>query len=171
MNNTFEKCLSYFESLNISGLDNYEILGVEKEILMSIDNVDFVGYIDLLLRNKSTGDIIVIDHKSSGYPLKQDGSIKSDKIHQFESYKNQMYVYSLGIKKEYGVYPRKIVWNHFKDNKVLEIDFSIEEFKDTMKWCEAKIREIKKDELFNPNTEYFFCNVLCNFRKSCEYKE
>ena len=31
------------------------------------------------------------------------------------------------------------------------------------------VEEMKKEELFVPRQEHFYCNNLCAFRHSCEY--
>src|SRR5574344_379288 len=52
MDNTFDKCLDFLCETDGIDENKYEILGVEKEVHFKIGKYDFVGYIDLLLRNK-----------------------------------------------------------------------------------------------------------------------
>ena len=73
MDNTFELCIDYLVNLNLDWLKDYKILGVEKELEINLEGYKFTGFIDLLLEHKDTGEIHVVDHKSSAYPFKKDG--------------------------------------------------------------------------------------------------
>ena len=162
--------LDYFSILDFDWLSDYEILGVEKKCEFKIEGFKFIGYIDLLIRHKETGDIIIIDHKSSEYPLTKKGKVKKKKIKDYENYKRQLYLYSQQIFNEYGVYPKKISWNYFKEQKWLSLDFIKEEFEDSKKWVIDVIKDIYEEEDFIPNLDFFYCHNLCGFRNSCDYK-
>lgn len=170
MSKSYELCADYFAEVDFDWLKDYEILGVEKEIHTEVAGYKFRGFIDLLLRNKDTGEIILIDHKSSSYPMKKNGKsvLKSEKDN-LEKYKRQLYLYSKAVYEEYGKYPDYLEWNHFKDKKVLRIPFSKEEYDEAMLMIEATILAIEKDDEFPAIQDYFFCHQLCNFRASCEY--
>ena len=64
----YDKGIEYLNNIDLD-LDRYEILGVEKEIHFKIEDKDFVGYIDLLVKDKETGEIIIIDHKSASIKI------------------------------------------------------------------------------------------------------
>lgn len=162
--------MNYFETLDFEWLEDYEILGVEKKCLFKIGEKNFVGYIDLLIRHKETKDIIVIDHKSSEYPIGKRGSVLKKKINDYESYKKQLYLYSQAVIDEYGVVPKEIWWNYFKEQKWLKLPFIEEEFEDSKKWATELILEIYNENNFLPKLDYFYCNNLCGFRNSCDYK-
>ena len=59
---------SYFENIDLD-LGNYEVLGIEKKCDFELEGRKFTGFIDLLLKDKETGEIVLIDHKSSKYPF------------------------------------------------------------------------------------------------------
>ena len=160
----------YFLALNFDWLKDYEILGVEKECKFEIKGIAFIGYIDLLIKHKETGNIIVIDHKSSEYPIGKKGGVLKRKQSDYESYKKQLYLYSQQVKNEYGVYPSEIWWNYFRDKKWLKLPFIKEEYETSKKWAVSVISEIHKEENFVPKMDYFYCNNLCGFRNSCDYK-
>lgn len=166
----FYQGLDYFATLELDWLEKYKILGVEKKCEFSIGNRNFVGYIDLLLQDKETGGIIVVDHKSSEYPLGKKGQVLKKKIADYESYKKQLYIYSIQVFNEYGTYPEKIVWNYFRDKKWLELPFIKEEYDDSLLWANNIIDLIEEEENFVPTMEYFYCRNLCGFRNSCDYK-
>lgn len=161
--------LSYLEYMDFGWLVNYEILGVEKKVRFKIGKYFFVGFIDLLLRNKKTGNIVVIDHKSGEYPMTKNGTVKKNKQDAFLGYKRQLYLYCKAVFEEYGEYPESIEWNHFKDQMWLKIDFSLEEYEEAISWAENTIKEIYMEDDFHPNENYFYCNKLCGFRGNCEY--
>ena len=170
MNKTFELCADYFANMDIDWLKDYEVLGVELEIEFKIEGYDFIGYIDLLLRDKRDNKIVVVDHKSSPYPLKANGEVKKNALHSFESYKKQMYLYSYAIKEKYGEFPKEIRWNHFKDNgEMVTIPFKKEECDAVIKWLTDTIHNIENEDNFKPSLDYFYCKNLCNFRNCCEY--
>jgi hypothetical protein len=162
--------LDYFEQVNFDWLSDYEILGIEKECRFNISGIEFIGYIDLLVKHKETGNIIVIDHKSSEYPIGKKGGVLKKKIADYESYKKQLYLYCEQIIKEYGVFPSELQWNYFRDQKWLKLAFIKEEYDASKKWAVDVVAEVHKEENFVPHIDYFYCNNLCGFRNSCDYK-
>ena len=171
MDKTYEACADYFATVNFDWLKDFEILGVEKEIKVEIDGYKFIGYIDLLLREKKTNDIYIIDHKSSTYPFKKDGKTVLKKAEEdFEKYKKQMYLYCKGVFDEFGEYPKWIVWNHFKHQKIAKIPFLKIEYDNSLNWFKDIIHKIEVDEEYEGNFEFFYCTTMCDFRNSCEYR-
>ena len=171
MFNNFMKIADYFADLDLTNLKNYDIIGVELEERFKVGNNNFVGYIDLLLRDKADGKLILIDHKSSAYPFTKKGTVKKAEINHFETYKRQMYLYSHAIYQQFGEFPKEIVWNHFKDGGQLAvIPFKKEEYDEIIAWFEKTIEEITAEEAFEEHEDFFYCHNLCNFRRCCEYK-
>lgn len=171
MQKTYETCADYFANVSFDWLKNYDILGVEMEINFELEGYKFVGYIDLLVRDKRDGKIVVIDNKSSAYPFRLDGKVKARSQRDFEKYKKQMYLYSYGVEQMYGETPKEITWNHFKDGgKFATIKFNQKEYEKSIDWLLDTIHKIEKEEEFPPSQDYFYCNNICNFRNSCEYK-
>jgi len=162
--------LEYFATLDFDWLDKYEVLGVEKKCEFEIEGRSFIGYIDLLIKDKTTGDIIVIDHKSSEYPIGKKGRVLKKKQDDYDNYKKQLYLYGEQVFKEYGKYPTALKWNYFKEKKWLELPFIEEEFVQAKKWAIELINTIYEEENFLPKMDYFYCNNLCGFRNSCDYK-
>ncbi len=177
MDNSFEMCAAYLRELDFNWLKDFDIIGVEQKISTVIEDENgkgyqFTGYIDLAIQNKDDGEIYVIDHKSAAYPLKADGkTILKKHLHTFESYKRQLYLYSKYIFEKYGKFPKMLMWNHFKDQKINAIPFNEAEYNQAIRWFLDTIHKIEKDETYEPNYDYFFCNHICEFRDSCEYNE
>lgn len=169
LENTYEACADYLDALDLSKLSNYEILGVEQEIETEIEGYRFTGFIDLLLRNKKTGKIVLVDHKSAKYPFKSDGSVLKNSKSSFYSYKKQMYLYAHAVNEKYGQFPTIIAWNHFKNGKIAQIKFKKSDYQKEILWFIKTIHEIENEEEFPAKKDYFYCHNLCSFRNSCEY--
>ena len=165
----YDKGIEYLNNIDLD-LDRHEILGVEKEIHFKIEDKDFVGYIDLLVRDKETEEIIIIDHKSASIKILKNGSIsKSDQKH-FLEFKRQLYLYSIPIVKEYGSVS-KLKWNMFKDQKWIEIPWKQEEYDEAIQWAKDTLKLIENESLWLPNQDYYYCNYLCGQRNNaCEFK-
>lgn len=168
-----EKCLDYLTSFNGLDEEKYDIIGVEMKLNFKIKNYKFVGFVDLLLRDKKTGKIILIDHKSSDHFMKKDGvtPLKSS-IQSFLSYKKQMYLYAYGLKEQHSIDIETIVWHHFKDNGELTIiPFNDDELQESIDWALDVIKRIEKDDDFESNRTFMRCHRLCDFRNDCVYLE
>lgn len=172
MDNAFNACLDFLCEYDFSYFDQYEILGVEKECRFKVGKYKFKGFIDLLLKDKITGEIIVWDHKSAPYPFKKDGkSVLKNCQDQFIEYKHQIYLYCKQIIDENGIIPSKIIWLHFKDNKTAVIDFDIRDYEETLCWAENTVKKIYRDRKFADKESFMLCERLCDFREECDYKE
>lgn len=172
MDKSFETIADYFANLDVEWLKDYEILGVELEKRFTVDKYNFIGFIDLLLRDRRDGKIVVLDHKSSKYPFnKKNGEIKKTSQQSFESYKKQMYLYCHAVYQTYGEFPKEITWNHFKDGgQFATIPFKHSEYQESIKWFKDTIKMIENEESFEPSEHLFYCSNLCNFKSSCEYR-
>lgn len=170
MDKKYSQAIDYFASFDIDRLQNYDILGVEKKVLFTVGEYKFIGFIDLLLQSKATGEILLIDHKSSDHFLKKDGSPLKNQLDKFESYSKQMYLYSKAIYDQYGDFPTRIIWNHFFEQSLTNIPFMKEDYEKTLDWAINTIRRIYSDDKFDPVKSHMMCNVLCGYRNSCCYK-
>lgn len=166
-----EQFADYLTFHSLEDIEQYNILGVEKKVLFKINQYRFIGFIDLLLEEKDTGRLVVVDHKSSGKFLQKNGKPYKNKEAQFNTYKKQMYLYCKAVKDEYGKFPKQIVWNHFYDDALTKIPFNEKEYIDTLAWANETIEKIYKDVEFLHTNSYFMCSKLCDFRNSCEYRE
>lgn len=165
----FDKGQEYLNNIDLD-LSTYEVLGVELKVNFEIEGKDFVGYIDLLLRDKSTEEIVIVDHKSASIKILKNGNIsKSDQQH-FLEFKRQLYLYSIPIIKEYGGVS-KLKWNMFKDQKWIEIPWKQEEYDEAVQWAKDTLKLIENEKEWLPNPDYYYCHYLCGQRNcACEYK-
>ena len=166
----YEKGLEYLDNIDLL-TEEYEVLGVEKKVTFQIDGRDFIGFIDLLLRHKETGEIVILDHKSASIKILKNGNIsKSDQEH-FKEFKRQLYLYSIPIIEEYG-HVDSLKWNLFKEQKWIEIPWEQEDYDEAIQWARDTIAAISKETEWNPNPDLFYCRYLCGQRNAaCEYKQ
>lgn len=171
MDKAYDACLDYLANADFSWLKQYEIIGVEMEQKFKVDDIDFIGYIDLLLRDKSDNRIVILDHKSSKYPFGVNGGVKKSSQSSFDTYKKQMYLYCCAVYNAFNEFPKEIMWNHFKDGgRIAKIQFVKDDYDKTLDWFRKTVTEAKQEREFNPSQDFFYCYQLCNFRNSCEYK-
>lgn len=98
--------LDYFETFMGFG-DNYEVVSAEEKFVTRFAGYDFAGVADLILRDKDTGDIVVIDHKSKS---------KASMEKELDVYRKQLYIYAHHVMEAYGVFPKKLIFNGFREN-------------------------------------------------------
>lgn len=165
--------LDYINNIDLI-LDDYDVLGIEKKVEFTICNKKFVGYIDLLLRNKETKKITIVDHKSRKISFLKDGvTLNSKSRSDVEDYKKQLYLYSIPVQKEYGEFPETLSWNHFNSRLWNHVSFDYDEYQNTIEWASKTLDMIYAEEKWLPNdNNEFFCNNLCGQRNNgCEYKK
>lgn len=185
----YQQGLEFFENFPEHELaseefnQKYEILGVEKEVKFQYKGYEFVGYIDLLLRDKSDGKLIILDHKSSALKILKSGKIGKGDIAHFEEFKKQLYLYSNAVMEEFGPGSVKALkWNLFRLGVTYEIPWKEKEFMDAMKWAANTIETIENDTDFDYTDELtkammdgkyppFYCMNLCSQRDGCPFKE
>lgn len=165
----FDKGIDYLDNIDLD-FSKYEILGVEKNVEFELFGKKFIGFIDLLVRDKDSGEIIIIDHKSASIKILKNGNIsKSDQQH-FLNFRRQLYLYSIPIIEEYGSVSR-LKWNMFKDRKWIEIPWKKDEYDETIQWVKDTLELIAKETEWAPHPDPYYCRYLCGQRNNaCEYK-
>ena len=172
MDSTYEKCIDYLCEIENIDKDRYEVLGVELKLEFKICKYNFVGFVDLLLKDKKNNEILLIDHKQANHFLKKDGTPLKNQLENFLSYKKQMYIYCKGIEDKWGLKVDKIIWHHFKDDgKTTVIPFNKEDYDKSIQWVVDTISCIKKDKIFECKKSFLMCSTLCDYRNDCEYKD
>lgn len=149
----FNAGIKYLEEFD--GFSDYEILEVEPEILINIEGYDFIGYIDLLVKNKKNNKLIVIDHKSKA-------SFKSKE--ELREYAHQLYLYSIWVKEKYGEYPNLLKFNMFRKQAEKTVIFKESELEKSKQWMLDSIQRIRDAEDFPVTNDEFFGTQLCNNR-------
>lgn len=163
----FNAGLKYFESFDGFG-DEWEVASVEDKFVIDIDGYTVVGIADLVLRNRGTGALWIIDHKS-----KSKASMKKD----LQTYRHQLYLYAIWAKEAFGVYPDMLSFNLFKEGTMVNEAFDESCVEDTRKWIVDTIHEIETCDLFedwstpikpDEEKEPYACRWICGCNDRCD---
>ena len=154
--------------------DNWEIIAAEQDILIEIGGVKVQGFIDLIVRDKNDGKLIVVDHKSKA-------KFKNDE--ELEHYGYQLYFYSVWVHEHFGEWPKELIFNMFRIRDVKHITFTQEGLQKAIGWLEKNVAEVYADEDFLDKVSIeknilptqepknyrpdFFCQHLCGVRYHC----
>ena len=157
----YDQGLQYFESFNGFG-DNYEILSVEEKFELDIGGYPFVGIADLVLRDKKTGDITVIDHKS-----KSSTTMAKD----LPTYRKQLYIYAAYVYQKWGVWPKYLKFNLFRENEWVTEEFDSQTFDEVMTWVVDTIHTILDEDEWKVSPSSYFCRFVCSCMSSCPAKD
>ena len=148
--------------------DNYNIISIEDEIKTTFNDIKLVVKPDLVLQEKSTGDVILFDYKTSN-PFKDD---KPDKK-KIKDYVNQTYLYSYFINHTKDIKISKIKLWFVRINKWYEFDYNEEEAGNVVNWFYDGILNIRFEENFDHCDTVkgkFFCQNLCSVSSQCPFK-
>ena len=107
--------LNWFEkhSGKLFSKKGWELVGVEKALNLKVkENINFMGFIDVLLKHKPTGEYLIIDFKTSRSGWTKDMKKDKTKLNQLLLYKHFLSIqYKIDIEKikvEYHIIKRKI---------------------------------------------------------------
>jgi hypothetical protein len=164
----YENGENYFSEFE--GFNDYEMLEVEKEVHFKIDKYPFVGYIDLIAKNKD-GEIEVIDHKSKklSQPRKSTWEdIKKRRKSELYEYLRQLYIYCIPLIEQEKIEPEYLCFNSFRENKFIKIPFDKEDYEESKQWALNIIKQIYADEYMDVTYDNdFFCDYICGVRHYC----
>ena len=153
----YDEGLQYFRSFDGFG-DDMEILSVEDKFELDIRDNRFVGIADLVLRDRNSGGITVIDHKSK--------SMNSMKKAQYENTR-QLYTYAAYVKERFGAFPTLLRFNMFRYGVNIDEPFSRDRYAETMDWIERTIAEIRAEREWKVSSSSYFCRFICSTRLYC----
>ena len=147
----------------------YNIIDVEKRIDFKIDDKKFVCVIDMVC--EEDGDIYIIDNKSRDLKPRSSRKTPTLKDVELDEMLKQLYIYSVAVYQHYGKYPKYLCFNCFKSGVFIKEPFDINRLEEIVSEFLNKISMIESSEDFYPRVDYFYCNNLCGFSKSCVYNE
>lgn len=164
----FEEGIDYFT--NFDGLHGYEILEVERKVEFNIDKYPFVGYIDLIAKDKN-GDLCIIDHKSKDLKKPQKKRWKNVEVRrtiEFYEFIRQLYLYSIPIVEQDKVIPKFLCFNCFRKGKFHKVPFDMDDYEESKQWALNIIKKLYADETMSDKYDsQWFCNRLCGVREFC----
>ena len=158
----YEDCYNFFASFD--GIPNkYEIIGAEDHFVELIESditepFNFQGYIDLILKEKETGKLVLWDWKSSANMTKKTLLEKEP----------QLYLYSLRMLRQYGKLPDELIFYSFRSDKAYPIKFDESKYLKYLNWMTDTVKQIRECTEWDKNVQYFFCTNLCDFRGFCD---
>ena len=164
---TYQQGLDYFRSFDGFG-DQYEIVSAEEKFETTLGPYPVIGISDLVLQNKETGGLIVVDHKT-----KSPSSMKRD----YPLYRNQLYIYAAHVNDKYGQWPEALMFNMLKDPSTsIREEFDPIQMGTTINWVEESIDNIymedywpatKANEIAKGGSDYF-CQWICPVFQYCQ---
>lgn len=162
----YEKGIQFLEAFD--EFEGYEVLSAEEKFKIDLpltngETRPFIGIVDMMLREKSSGDLIICDHKSK--------SLQSFKKDQDEMYRQQL-LYTAYVKEKYGQYPQQLMFHLFNEDGVKPARlFSEDQYIEALEWATKQILGIEKcsviDWLVCKEKPDYFCWNLCDARKQC----
>lgn len=156
----YKGTLEYFKQFK--GFGDYDILCAEEKFEVEIDDWIFNGVIDLRLKDRD-GNLIIEDHKSkSSFKNKEEQ----------KKYARQLYLYAHYVIKEYGIVPKKLIFNMFRKQSIVEIPFNQEDYQEALQWARDTVKQIREEEIYTPTKDDFYCGNLCDFRNGiCRFNK
>ncbi len=157
----FNSVLTYFQGFK--GFPGFDVIGAEKEFTSSLAGERFTGIVDLILCNKDTGKLMLVDHKSSSL-----SSFRRDRDAMYR----QLLLYSKYCADTYGQFPEVLYFNLFKENTFDQKTFAPEEYVSARIWAEEQITRMKDMDLsdwLETRPDLFRCTALCSCRHECPF--
>jgi len=155
----------YFSNINLDR-DLIKPIYIEQEVKFKIDRYSFRGFIDLMHKDEK-GSLIILDHKTSEYPVGKKGAIKKSKEQMMKGYTRQLALYAYGVEQSVGKRPEYIGWNFIREGKEYIIKLSDSIILDALNWATDIIRSIYRKEDFEKKESYIMCSVLCDSKRAC----
>jgi len=154
--------------------ENYEVVQVEGKLdfALPITTGMFTGRPDLVLKSKKTEKLSLVDFKTSApfWTDKRTGNERTDKK-KLNGYYNQMFVYTYGLRKQYGMKIDEITLWFTRPHKMVTIPWTAKKENEAIRHIEGLIEKIKNEEEFPyNNSQQYFCDNLCSVRSFCEYR-
>ena len=166
----------------------YEFISIEDEIVMPIkNNVEFICYIDVVLKEKATGRYKIIDIKTStsGWNhYQRDDEAKVSQILLYKAFFSRKYNVDIDmIDVEFFILRRKL-WENYAypqsriqtfvpKNNQHSVARALNNFAEFVTECftsEGKFVEDVKVYLKNPGKGKKNCKWCCHYKKNCDGK-
>lgn len=145
-------------------------LAIEERYTFDLGGRRFVGIVDMVARNKD-GELCLVDHKSHQLKARshRDPPTKADE--ELDQYLRQLYIYSIPVKEKFGEYPKWLIFNCFRNDwteRVIKEPFVMEGFEAAKKWALDSIEQIRQEEEWEADVEFWKCSHICGLNDRCE---
>lgn len=145
----------------------YNMVAAEKKVKFDVGGIPFIGYIDYL--GERDGEYYIVDNKSRNLKPRSGRLRPTAKDKELDLMLKQLYLYSAGIKQEFGKFPKALCFNCFKTGIFIEEPFNEKAYYEAVKWASQIIDDIKDTDDFYPNIDFFSCNYICEVSNDCCY--
>lgn len=162
----FENGLQYLKELEPFP---FEIVAAEQKVRFKLGDSKFVGVIDVL--GKDGDGMLILDHKSRRLKPRSRRKEPTETDRELDSYLRQLYLYSCWLEQSGQELPKKLMFNCFRDRRLITEKFDPAVFERTKQWAQETAERIAAEEAFPPHPDYFRCTYLCDARDECEYYE
>lgn len=152
----YEAGKRYFDTF--AGFGDTTILASEERFETIIGGCPFIGVADLLMEDRATGDLILMDHKS-----KSLAAMKKVLGKQLR----QLYLYAAFVKERYGRYPDRLILNLFCEPTFIDKPFEMPAYETAIQWAVDTIGMIYAEQDWRPCGKDFFCQFLCGAAYHC----
>ena len=161
----FKQGWEFFENFEFNR-DDYEVLVIEDKIDVDLSDFNIVVKPDLVLKDKKTGKVILLDYKTS--IIEKKGKIAKKDKEKLDGYKRQMTMYAKYLKTK-DVFIDE-VWLWFirqEDNKITKFVINTSDEEAVVDWITDTVSLIRLEEEFPAKIDKFFCSELCSVSSFC----
>jgi CRISPR/Cas system-associated exonuclease Cas4 (RecB family) len=164
---TMEEMRLFFSTTTFDR-NKYEVLCMEDKYVYEKDGIKIVAKPDLIIRNKETGEVILLDYKTSRY--KKDSH---------SGYAQQLSLYKAIFESVKGIKINRMQILYFKesskvrgeDRRIYGRFIDLEYNENILDEFMEKISLIKQEKEWVAKPDQFFCSFLCSARGVCDVKE
>lgn len=147
----------YFAAFDGFG-SNYDIVAVEERFRIEGMGFPFTGIIDLVLRDRQTGELVVIDHKAkSAQTLRK----------QMTTYRRQLYLYASAVQQIFGQLPARLQFNLFRENVIVDEPYDPAAHREALCWVRDTIAQIQQEMKWSAHPSAYFCRHVCSCALHC----
>jgi len=166
--NYFRQGFAYLQNIR---LPDGDVVAVEHRADFSVGGFSCTGVIDLLLRDSTTGEIILCDHKARALKQRSTRTRPTKTDQELDRYLRQLYLYSVPCEQLTGKPPDQLILNCYRSNELICEPFSPKTRQSVLAWAAATIRQIIEAKDFPPCLDFYHCKYLCGVHHHCEYYE
>ena len=114
----FDQCVTMVKALYVNPyyqafFQNYELVGTEIDIMFKCDGFDCKARLDVLLKDKKSGNYFIIDWKTTKNLTREQNQVCGERM----GYHIQDYMYRNAVCQKYGVGPSQVEMLFFMQNK------------------------------------------------------
>lgn len=143
-----------------------KVLASENEVSFHIGGRQFTGVQDLILDDRG---IVLVDHKARALKPRSGRKKPTKSDDELDRYLRQLYLYSIPVFQQYGVYPDRLVFDCYRTQSLITEPFCMQALEETKTWATETIEKIVHTERWYPELDYCRCKHLCDVNLECDY--